>query len=736
MDPNNVLYNEEYQRQKKARIRKSIYVVIGSIIFLTVIEFFILQNRVHTPIASNILVFSILNIILILLGLLILLLLRNLIKLYFEWRSEKIGTKFQTKLITAFITLTLVPSILLFFVASKLFNYTIDNWFNLQVETTLSDSMEVARSYYAKNSEKALFFAQRTGFRIGGILIEKNHPAVKEVITRRMEEYGVDGIKVFDFEGKPVAEAWNKSFPKSIIIPDFSSSLQRALKGESFYGMIPLQKYNFIFGTHSIKEDGEVTGVVIILDYLPERLVSQIEKVQKNFEEYKQHKMLKYPLKAGFMITFFMIALLILFAATWFGFYIARGITVPIQELASATKEIARGRLDFKIDVQTKDEIGVLVNSFNQMTDDLKKSRKEAELRGDDLKKTNIELEKRRNYIETILVNIGAGVISIDKQGKINMMNKAASRILKLKGESIYGMSYKDVFDLAHLESARNLIRKMKERRVETIEEQIDITVSGQLLTFLANVTVLRDADRKYLGTIIVFENLTELIKTQKVAAWREVARGIAHEIKNPLTPIQLNTQRLRKKFQENASDFDEVFETSTRTIIKEVSDMKELVNAFSRFASMPESNLRMGDLHESIMEVIQLYQDTQKDLVFEKHFDQILGKIRIDREQIKRVFINLIDNSISAMNGNGKITIKTQFNETEKRVKVEVTDNGEGINPKDRDKLFLPYFTTKKKGTGLGLAIATRVIADHNGSISLKNSKVGETTFLVELPV
>jgi two-component system nitrogen regulation sensor histidine kinase NtrY len=736
MDPQGILFGEEYQKKKRTKVRRSIFIILISVILLTVIEVYIQQERVQTPIASNILVFSLLNVILILLGILVLLLLRNLIKLFFERRSERVGTKFQTKLVVAFITLTLVPSALLFLVASKLFNYSIDNWFNLQVETTLSDSMDVARSYYSRSAQKALFFAEQTSIRIEKALNEKDYPQLEKIIRKKIEEYGVDGIKVFDSNGDHVSEAWNESLPKEVVFPEFSQYLQRGLKGESFYEMIPKTKHNFIFGVYVLKHGDSVAGVIVILYYMPERLVAQIEKIKTNFEEYKQHKMLKSPMKAGFMLTFLMITLLILFAATWFGFYLAKGITVPIQELALATKEIAKGRLDFKIGMKSSDEIGILVDSFNQMMDDLNRSNKELKSRGEDLRRSNIELEKRRNYIETILENIAAGVISIDKLGKINMINYAAANILKLNADSVYGVNYKDVFDLSHLESVRKLIRKMKEKEVETIEEQINLSVSGQLLTFLVNVSVLRDPGRRYLGTIVVFEDLTELLKTQKVAAWREVARGIAHEIKNPLTPIQLNTQRLRKKFKEKAGDFNDIFDSCTRTIIKEVDDLKELVNSFSRFASMPEANLRLDDFHACVMEVVHLYQGTQKNLFIEKRLDERIGKIRIDREQMKRVFINLIDNAISAMNGNGRITLKTELDEAAKRVRVEITDNGEGINPKNRDKLFLPYFTTKKKGTGLGLAIASRIIADHNGSITLKNSKVGETTFLVELPV
>ncbi len=276
----------------------------------------------------------------------------------------------------------------------------------------------------------------------------------------------------------------------------------------------------------------------------------------------------------------------------------------------------------------------------------------------------------------------------------------------------------------------------MNKRTLARIEEQIEVTVEDSALTLLTKIHVLKNNQNKYLGMVIVFDDLTELIRTQKIAAWREVARDIAHEIKNPLTPIQLNTQRLQKKFKTNSPDFKEVFEESTKVIVSEVNGMKELLNEFSNFARMPVSKPKPTPLHDIIDEVIALYNGVKGNVKIIKSYDTQIKLINIDYEQIKRVFINLFDNAIEAMNNKGRIEIGTYLDKINNRVKIKISDRGKGINAKIQKKLFLPYFTTKKRGTGLGLAIANRIITDHNGTIKVMPNETKGVTFLLELLV
>ncbi|NIQ02493.1 MAG: PAS domain-containing protein, partial [Nitrospinaceae bacterium] len=342
----------------------------------------------------------------------------------------------------------------------------------------------------------------------------------------------------------------------------------------------------------------------------------------------------------SYYITFLLITLLILFSAIWLGFYMARGITIPIQKLAEGTRRIAQGNLDFRIGgFKTSDEIGMLVDSFNRMTAELNEGRRKIQNAHEDLKLTNIELERRRYYIETILENIGAGVISVDKKGRVTTFNKAAGKILNMKAEDVFGASYKDAFDPSFQESVRRMIKQMNEQDREFLEKQMELRVGESNLTLLVNIQVLRDPGRKYLGLVIVFEDLTQMIKAQKISAWKEVAQGIAHEIKNPLTPIQLNTQRLRKKFTEDKKDFGRVFEESIAIISQEVEGMKDLLNEFLRFSRMPTPNPKPTSLHKIIEDISILYADLDKNILIRKNLDPNLTVLNLDAEQIRRVF-------------------------------------------------------------------------------------------------
>ncbi len=731
--------SEEYLKRKKRRTVKITLLVFIALVSLTSIEAYIIQQNVSSPISNNIIVFALFNIIIILLCVLVLLILRNLIKLNFERRSGIIGAKFQTKLVLAFVTLALVPSVLLFLTASKLFTYSIDSWFNVQVETSLKESLHVAQSYYKNHEKKSIYFAEKLSEVIidKNLLAEENLKTLFDFVRKKRIEYGVDAIKIFK-KDTVVVEIFNPELQATIYSNDFSELVKEGFKKNTTSELRSFQQAYMIAGISPvlIPEEQKVQGVVLTAYYIPKSMVSRINEIQRIFEEYKQQKLLKHPVKAGYILTFLMITLLILFSAIWFGFYLAKGITGPIQKLAEGTKAIAAGNLSFKIDVKANDEIGILVDSFNQMADNLRQGEIKIEATTENLKKTNTELDKHGKYMETVLENIGAGVISFDQSGKITMVNKAAVNILKILSKDFREKYYKEVFERSLLKPVRSLIKKMNKKGVDSIEEQINVTVEGVTLTLLTSISILRNSQTDYLGMVIVFEDLTELIRTQKIAAWREAARDFAHEIKNPLTPIQLNTQRLQKKFKENSGDFKKIFEESTKIIVSEVNGMKELLNEFSQFARMPESRPKPNSLHDIIDETVNLYNGLKSNVEIAKQFDPKIRLINIDFEQIKRVFVNIIDNAIDAMNGGGRIEIGTYLDDMNNVVKIKISDYGKGINAEDRVKLFMPYFTTKKRGTGLGLAIASRIVKDHNGSIKAIPNEIKGTTFLIELPV
>ena len=736
--------SDEYTRKKRKRTRWIIFGILLLLIVLTSVEVYIQQSHVSTPIASNIAVLLLVNINIILLSVLVLIVGKNLVKLYLDRKWKIIGARFRTKLVLSFAVLTFVPSFLLFLVASGLLTNSINNWFNQQIENSLKGSLDVAEGYYAGSGKNILLYANMLNelFLEKNMVSKENLQYLKNTVLKKRVDYKVDGILIFDSNLNLVAESIETPLKEKILNEKLTPLLQKALSGEDVSEIILIDNKNLVVGVSPIKSSQQsaissqnIAGITVVSWFISKDMVNKIGNIVNAFEEYKQLKLLKYPIKLSYEITLLLITLLILFSAIWFGFYLAKGITVPIKELAEATKSVAEGNLDFKITAKANDEIGMLVESFNQMTSDLKEGKLAIEKANEELKETNIELEQRKGYMETVLENIATGVISVDSHGRVSTINEAASKILNIQAKKVKGEPYKKAFDASYLDPVRAMIKVMNEARRESANGQIQIIVSGRLITLLVNVTALKNTEGKYLGMVIVFDDLTELIKAQKTAAWREVARGIAHEIKNPLTPIQLNTQRLKKKFKEGSSDFTEVFDESTDVIIQEVEGLKKLVDEFSKFARMPEPNPKPYKLHRIIDDTLSLYKDIRKGIKFLINYDPKIDIINVDHEQFKRVFINLIENSIDAVNGNGIIEIDTSLTKDSKTVRIEVKDNGIGIPDENKDKLFLPYFSTKKKGSGLGLAIANRIVVDHSGIIRIEDNQPRGAKFIIELP-
>ena len=732
---------EKQLRQKRKRTTYTIFGVIVALIASTLIENYFLEAKANASIANNILVLAVFNIIIILLFVLIILIIRNLLKVYNERKSKIIGSKFQTKLIIAFLILALVPSILLFMVASKLFTFSIGNWFNLRTEQTLQYSMDIARDYYSELEGRAHSKTKNLEHFIKSekLYLKVNRKRLQTLIQDKVAEYDLAGIILYDNNLKKIVSKIDSTLLSSATELNYGDLIQKSIDGEGVTEIQMTQGKNLMVVvaplTEIVNKEISIWGYILTLNPAHKSSLSKIETIKSTYQDYKQQSFLKLPVSANYYITFLLITLLILFSAIWLGFYMARGITVPIQQLAEGTRRIAEGDLNFRIGVRATDEIALLVNSFNTMTEELNESRVNTQQANENLKQTNIELDRRRNYIETILDSIGAGVISIDKKGRITTFNKAAERIMHLSSEDVFGSNYRDAFDFSYHESIRKLIQKMNSQTRFSIEEQLELRVDDTNITLLINIQVLAGVSKKYRGMVIVFEDLTHLIKTQKVAAWKEVAQGIAHEIKNPLTPIQLNTQRLKKKYYENREDFARVFDESINIITQEVEGMKDLLNEFLSFSRMPTPDPKPTSLHKIIDDILISYSEHDKRIQIKKNFDPNLAQLTIDPEQIRRVLINLFENATDAIDEGGAIQITTKILDEKKWVRIEFSDNGAGISSTDREKLFLPHFTTKKRGTGLGLAIVNRIIIDHNGIIKVQDNYPKGTTFIIELP-
>jgi two-component system nitrogen regulation sensor histidine kinase NtrY len=736
----------EAQQQDLKRRRKERYIIAFLIVLVSTLTYLgtkVFDLGLGLPVSSSILFFALLNVNVILLLLLLFLTMRNLVKLLFERKKKIMGARIRTKLVLAFIILSLLPTIILFFVSVQFISTSIDYWYNLPVERSLRTSLEVAQDYYNRETEEVLGIGNSVSRLItyhGYILIAKKGELEKLVNEKRME-HRLASIKVFSKRLElravsqddridlspfkdPEADVLTKSLEKGTDVQD----IQSLAHGDLVSGIVPI---------FSRTESKAVVGLIALSKFIPGAFVNRLNAISRGLEKYSQLKMLKKPVKISHMIWLSIVTLLVIFSSVWFGFFLSKGITVPIQELAEGTNRIAMGDYDFFIDLEAEDEIGVLVNSFNRMTLDLKNSKKKLEETYEELLKSHIEIEQRRLYMEIVLANVAAGVVSADANGNILTINKSAERMLNIKAEDIIGKNYREVVGRDYVKAINGFLRDRSIFRRGFMVRQMRLSVEDKTLTLLVSLNVLRDDRGKYLGLVAVFEDVSEIEKAQRMAAWREVARRIAHEVKNPLTPIQLSAQRLKKRYGDKvARDDGQVFEECTNLIINQVEELKRLVNEFSSFARMPASNPTPNNINKIIKESIGLYKEAQANVKIAFSDSSEVPIFKVDKEQMKRVMINLLDNAIAAIDGDGEIVIDLSYDKEQEMVKIEVSDNGKGIPPEHKMRLFEPYFSTKEHGTGLGLTIASTIISDHNGFIRVQDNKPSGTKFVIELPV
>ncbi|MFO7738628.1 MAG: ATP-binding protein [Desulfatiglandaceae bacterium] len=737
---------KESQQQDLRRRRRERYLIVGlavAISFLTYLGIRAFDLGPDLPFSSSILVFILINVNVILLLLLLYLTVRNLVKLLFERKKSIMGAKLRTKLVLAFVTLSLLPTIILFFASVQFISSSVEYWFNLQIEQSLKKSLEVGQNYYDRITHEILSYGNYLSTIVTheGFMLVSKQEHLEKFIREKQKEYDLASLAVFSQKLDERAESQNHRIDLSsfaglgeeILTERLDrgadgSFIQSSPHGDLVYGIVPV---------FSRTESKAVVGLIVLSEFIPSSFVNQLQAVSKGLQEYQQLKMLKKPFKISHLIWLSIVTLLIFFSAVWFGFYLSKEITVPIQELAEGTNRIASGDYDFFIDREAKDEIGILVNSFNRMTMDLKTSKNKLEEANRELIKSNVELERRRLYMEIVLANVAAGVVSADVEGKILTINKSAERMLSLEGKQIIGRKFREILAADYIKIIDGFLADEGLFQKGFLERQVRLSLDNRTLTLLVSLNVLRDDRGNYIGIVAVFEDLSEIEKAQRVAAWREVARRIAHEVKNPLTPIQLSAQRLKKRYGEKLDGSDgKVFQECTGMIIKQVEEIKRLVDAFSNFARMPTSNPTAEDLNGIIEEALTLYKEAHKDVGFVFNKSRHLPVFNLDREQMKRVMINLLDNAIEGIDGKGEVRIDLDYDQALQIARIEVADNGRGISSENKMRLFEPYFSTKKQGTGLGLAIVSSIVTDHSGFIRVQDNQPKGVKFIIELPI
>ena len=494
-----------------------------------------------------------------------------------------------------------------------------------------------------------------------------------------------------------------------------------------------------------VDADRRIVGVVVASRHLSNALNMDMVRATEAYEQYKANELVKLPILGTYFSIFLTVTLLILIAATWLGLYLAKRITRPVQQLAEGARAIGAGDLNVRLEAETGDELGSLVEAFNMMAAELQTSRGRLDQSRTDLEKKNAEVDARRRYIETVLERVATGVISLDAGGRISTMNGAALRLLGVESASL-GQPARDVLAREDLRPLLPLVDAVERRAERGIVQEITLARDGREINLATAATVLAGGDGSE-GAVLVLDDVTPLIRAQRVAAWRDVARRLAHEIKNPLTPIQLSAERLRRHFAGGAPQTQQLVGECTDAIIAEVEALKGLVDEFAQFARLRGPRMMPVDLNRLVDETLKLYAGVlqQGTLQIERQPASALPSVRIDAEQIRQVIINLVDNAMEAMGGpaapprpNGDrplIVVLTMHDPRNSLVRLVVSDNGPGVSPADRDKLFMPYYSTKGRGSGLGLAIVRRIIVEHGGGIEVTDAHPTGTTFTVELP-
>ncbi len=731
------------QEETKRRRREGIIILIlvAVVALLTYVETTVVRFGAGLPVSNTVITFILININMLLLLLLIFLVLRNIVKLLYDRKRKVMGSKLRTKLVVAFTCLSLIPTVLLFFFSLQFITTSVAFWFNVPVEQSLEKALEVGKQVYRQVGDNNRFFLERIAYQIvrRDLLNDENRDALRHYIRVVQGAFNLQAIEVYSDRSERLAMAVEADLEGTYLEPVPADSIQKELRENSsltLTGFLPSGEMVRTLGCIPADADPDkVLGVVAVTTVIRPILSEHMTTISRGFDQYQQMKMLKKPIQISHLVTLSIVALLIIFCATWFGFYLAKTLTVPIQELAEGTHRVAEGDLDFRLDAVSDDEMGTLLDAFNKMTRDLRLGKQQLEASAQELKKTNLEIEQRRLYMETVLQNISAGVVSLDARGLFTTINKSAEKMLGINGEESLHRSYDQMLTSVHLSPVKALLDKIQDSPANSVERALRVTINQKVRTFMFHITALKDEKGRYMGAVIVFDDLTEIEKAQRMAAWREVARRIAHEVKNPLTPIKLSAQRLRRKYGEQVHEDKSVFTECTQTIIDQVDQIRNLVNEFSTFARLPAAHPEPCALPEIVRETVALYREAHPQILFEVEEGQDIPQLSLDRGQMKRVLLNLIDNAIAAMNEHGKITIKLNFDPVLKSVHLGVSDTGTGISPEDKGRLFEPYFSTKKTGMGLGLSIVNAIVEDHEGTIQVQDNHPTGTTFTVQLP-
>ena len=661
---------------------------------------------------------------------------RSLVRLAAERIAHKPGSRFKTKMVMAAIAVSFLPVIFLFFVSYALLNRTLVLWFPRPLEIATQSSRELVDQLSRSDVSRMSAIADE----VAPTMLTKSPKDTVHGFNQAFER-GADLAWEVNEHGQPIAVAANPNFkfpaspPKTpeSSNPDLPALVRELPGGAELWGY---DRKLFLAGRAKMANGFLLTGRNV-----PDDFEVRINEIDAQTLAYGRQRQQLRTYKNQMLATLLLFTILLMFAATWSAFFLSKQVTVPIQALAQATREIIAGNYETRVSVQAKDELETLVVSFNRMTEQLGDNRRQIDLFTQNLQQAVQELERRRTLMETILENIPTGVVSVDEGEQIRRVNPAAVRM--------FGENSRQAVSFSQLlgdESARAIhVLMRRSLRLGTATQEMEFAASGRLLHAAVTVSSLGPR-RTNRGYVVVVDDLTDLLRAQKAAAWQEVAQRIAHEIKNPLTPIQLSSQRLSRYLARNRSNLTtndppelvRLVGECSGLIEREVAALESLVGEFSQFARFPTAKLSSVSPNEIVTEALAVFGGRLEGIEVRTELALNLPAIRADGELLRRVIVNLIDNAAESMEGSSvkELLLRTRLNSDRETIEIIVSDSGHGISPEDKDKLFLPHFSTKDRGTGLGLAIASRIMAEHHGSIRVEdNSPIG-ARFILQLPM
>jgi len=653
-----------------------------------------------------------------------------------QYRARVVGSRLTFRLFGMFVLLSVLPVLFVYGFSVQAFNRGIDNWFDVRIEQAIDSALALGRTALDTTKEDLA----RKARDMAAELDSASGRSVLPTLNSLREHYGMFELTLFAADGKVLASSTQEAVRGRKLLPDRPDEaiLAQVRSGQTYSGIEPLGESGLqlrVVVPVVTRKVGDPPRLLQVLEPLPERYARLGRDVQAAFAEYQKLFYLRGPLKFGFLLTLSLVALATLLFSVWASIYAARRLVIPVRDLAEGTQAVAQGDYSKQLPVQTSDEFGILVQSFNDMTRRVRRARAETQ-RG------QRAAEIQRAYLETVLTYLSSGVLTFDARGNLRTHNAAAGQILGV--DLAQGVGRRLHWLAEHEPRLAPFVHALRDAMAEAKTEwqgEIALSGDGGRRMLIVRGTTLPGLRGRHGGRVVVFDDVTALIQAQRDAAWAEVARRLAHEIKNPLTPIQLSAERIRTKCMDRLpEDARATLDRATHTIAQQVEAMKSMVNAFSEYARPQPLHIQPVSLNQLVLDVVELYKGRANPVRYALELDQKLPPLQADAGRLRQVLHNLLANATDALAAIAEPSMHIATRRVDEPqgafAELQVRDNGPGFAPDVADHAFEPYVTTKEKGTGLGLAIVKKIVEEHNGAIWAGNLKDGGASLTIRLPI